>query len=246
MIVKNDLLGYKKYIIYQDTELFSFSTDSMLLADFATINRKTRKIVDFCSGNFPIPMYLTLRTGANIVGIEIQKASCDLALMSIKENGLDNQIEVLNENVIGIHNKMGVDCCDLVLCNPPFFKVSENSNLNEREEVSIARHEILITLEDIIKEAAIILRQGGYFTMVHRPERMAEIFVLLKKYQLEPSRLRFVYPKRDKEANHILIEARKGVNKTPNLKILPPLIIYDENNQWTNDILKIYNYSKEE
>ena len=246
MIVKNDLLGYKKYIIYQDTELFSFSTDSMLLASFATINRKTKLIVDFCSGNFPIPMYLTLRTNAKIVGVEIQEASCDLARKSIKENGLSDQIEIMCADVKGIHKQFVVDSCDLVLCNPPFFKLNENSNLNQREEVTIARHEVLINLEDIIKEASIILRQGGYFTMVHRPERLGEIFVLLNKYHLEPSRLQFVYPKKDKEANHILIEARKGVNKTPNLKILPPLFVYDENNEWTKDILKIYNYNKEE
>ena len=246
MIVKNDLLGYKKYIIYQDTELFSFSTDSMLLASFATINRKTKLIVDFCSGNFPIPMYLTLRTDAKIIGVEIQQASCNLGLQSIKENELENQIEVMCSDVKDIHKKFEVDSCDLVLCNPPFFKLNENSNLNRREEVTIARHEVLITLEDIIKEASIILRQGGYFTMVHRPERLAEIFVLLNKYRLEPSRLQFVYPKAGKEANHILIEARKGVNKTPNLKILAPLFVYDENNEWTKDILKIYNYNKEE
>lgn len=246
MIVCNDLLGYKKYVIYQDTELFSFSTDSMLLASFATINRKTKKIVDFCSGNFPIPMYLTLRTDAKILGVEIQEASCDLGRRSILENKLAEQIEVMCDNVIGLHNKLGVDCCDLVLCNPPFFQLNERSNLNEREEVTIARHEVLITLEDIIKEASIILRQGGYFAMVHRPQRLAEIFILLKKYQLEPSRLQFVYPKMGKEANHILIEARKGVNKMPNMKILPPLFIYGDNNQWTNDILKIYNYIKEE
>ena len=95
MIVKNDLLGYKKYIIYQDTELFSFSTDSNLLASFASINRKTKLIVDFCSGNFPIPMYLTLRTDAKIIGVEIQQASADLGLRSIKENNLENQIEVI-------------------------------------------------------------------------------------------------------------------------------------------------------
>lgn len=245
MIVANDLLGYKKYIIYQDTELFSFSTDSMLLASFATINRKTKRIVDFCSGNFPIPMYLTLRTDAKIVGVEIQQPSCELGLRSIKENGLEGQIDVKCGNVIGIHKEFGVDSCDLVLCNPPFFKLGENSNVNHKEEVTIARHEVLITLEDIIKEASIILKQGGYFAMVHRPERMGEIFVLLNKYHLEPSRLQFVYPKAGKEANHILIEARKGVNKTPNMKILPPLFIYDENNKWTNDILKIYNYNKE-
>lgn len=246
MIVKNDLLGYQKYIIYQDTELFSFSTDSMLLASFASINRKTKLIVDFCSGNFPIPMYLTLRTEAKIIGIEIQEASCNLAKMSIEENNLGNQIEIKNTNVIGIHKEYGPDMCDLVLCNPPFFKISENSNLNQRHEVTIARHEVLISLEDIIKEASIILRQGGYFAMVHRPERMAEIFILMKKYQLEPSRLQFVYPKMGKDANHILIEARKGVKKEANLKILAPLFVYDENNQWTNDILKIYNYNKEE
>ena len=246
MIVANDLLGYKKYIIYQDTELFSFSTDSMLLASFASINRKTKLIVDFCSGNFPIPMYLTLRTDAKIIGVEIQQASADLGLRSIKENNLENQIEVMCRDLKGMHNDMGVDWCDLVLCNPPFFKLGEHSNLNQKEEVTIARHEVTVTLEDIIKEASIILRQGGYFAMVHRPERMGEIFVLLNKYHLEPSKLQFVYPKAGKDANHILIEARKGVNKVPNLKILPPLFIYDENNKWTNDILKIYNYKKEE
>ena len=246
MIVCNDLLGYKKYVIYQDTELFSFSTDSMLLASFASINRKTKLVVDFCSGNFPIPMYMTLRTDAKIIGVELQQPSCDLALRSIKENKLDNQIEVMCKDVIGLHKDMGISFCDLVLCNPPFFKVKENSNLNEREEVTIARHEVKITLEDIIKEASIILRDGGYFAMVHRPERMGEIFILLDKYHLSPSRLQFVYPKAKKEANHILIEARKGAGKEPNLKILPPLVIYDENNQWTNDILKIYNYNKEE
>ena len=246
MIIKNDLLGYKKYIIYQDTELFSFSTDSMLLASFATINRKTKDIVDFCSGNFPIPMYLTLRTDAKILGIEIQKPSCELAIQSIKENNLENQIEVMCDNVVGIYKKLGQDSRDLVLCNPPFFKINENSNINEKEEVTIARHELLITLEDVIKEASIILKQGGYFAMVHRPERLTDILCLLRKHRLEPTRLQFVYPKVGKDANHILIEARKGVNKNPNLTILSPLFVYDENNHWTNDILKIYNYNKEE
>ena len=129
MIVKNDLLGYKKYIIYQDTELFSFSTDSMLLASFATINRKTKLIVDFCSGNFPIPMYLSLRTDAKILGVEIQEASCNLARKSIEENNLSNQIEVMCDDVKGIHKKFTVDSCDLVLCNPPFFKLSADSKL---------------------------------------------------------------------------------------------------------------------
>jgi len=246
MILEHELLGYKKYIIYQDTEMFTFSTDSILLASFATINRKTKEIVDFCSGNFPIPMYLTLRTDAKIKGIEIQAEAVKLAQMSLDKNNLNSQIEVICDNVIDIHKKIGYSFADLVLCNPPFFKVNEDSNLNHNEKFTIARHEIMITLEDVAKEASIILREGGYFSMVHRPERLADILLVLKKYQLEPSRLQFVYPKVGKNANHILIEARKGSHKNPNLQILPPLFVYDENNQWTNDILEIYNYKKEE
>ena len=201
MIVSNDLLGYKKYVIYQDTEMFSFSTDSLLLASFATVNKKTKNVVEFCSGNFPIPMYLTLRTDANIKGIEIQEAAIDLAHMSIKENGLENQIEAICDNVIDIHKKIGHSFSDLVLCNPPFFKVKEDSNLNVRESFTIARHEVLITLEDVIKEASIVLKDGGYFAMVHRPERLVDILTLLSLYHLEPSRLQFVYPKFGKEAH---------------------------------------------
>lgn len=246
MVVANDLLGYKKYVIYQDTEMFSFSTDSLLLASFATVNKKTKNIVDFCSGNFPIPMYLTLRSDAKITGIEIQEDAIKLANMSIKENGLLNQIDVICDNVIDIHKRIGYSFADLVLCNPPFFKVEEDSNLNIRESFTIARHEVLITLEDVIKEASIVLKDGGYFAMVHRPERLKDVLMLLSTYHLEPSRLQFVYPKVGKNANHILIEARKGANKNPNLQILSPLFVYDENNKWTNDILKIYNYKKEE
>ena len=246
MIVLNELLGYKKYVIYQDTDMFSFSTDSLLLASFATVNKKIKSVVDFCSGNFPIPMYLTLRCDAKIKGIEIQEDAIKLAKMSIKENGLEQQIEAICDNVIDIHERIGHSFADLVLCNPPFFKVCEDSNLNSKEAFTIARHEVLITLEDVIKEASIILKDGGYFAMVHRPERLSEILILLKQYYLEPARLQFVYPKMGKNANHILIEARKGAHKNANLQILSPLFVYDENNKWTNDILKIYNYKKEE
>lgn len=246
MIVYNELLGYPKYKIVQDTEMFNFSTDSILLASFATVNAKMKRVVDFCSGNFPIPIYLTLRTDASIDGIEIQEAACNLAKESLRINNLGNQITIHNEDVIGIHKKFGLDYADLILCNPPFFIYQEDSNINHNLELTIARHEIKIKLEDVIKEASLILRQGGYFAMVHRPERLVQILSLMEKYKLMPSRLQFVYPKMGKEANHLLIEGRKGGKKNPNLRILAPLYVHDENNQWTNDILKIYNYKKEE
>lgn len=242
----NELLGYPKYKIVQDSALFHFSLDSMLLANFATINPKMHDIIDFCSGNGPIPMFLTLRTAANITAVEIQKDAYNLARESFELNGLEQKIHLMNEDVKGIRKYVGTDRFDLVLCNPPYFKATENSHVNEDQRLTIARHEILITLEDVIKEASVILKDGGYLAMVHRPDRLIEIFSLLEKYHLQPSRMQFVYPKVGKDANHLLIEARKGAHKNANLHILSPLFVYDSYNKWTNDVLKIYNYKKEE
>jgi tRNA1(Val) A37 N6-methylase TrmN6 len=176
-----------------------------------------------------------------ILGRAVQLAKESLAL-----NNLSKRINVLNRDVKGVNEVLGQSKIDLVLCNPPFFKVNEHSNLNDSDAKTYARHEVLINLEDVIKAASMVLKDGGYFAMVHRPERLKDILMLLSLYHLEPSRLQFVYPKMGKNANHILIEARKGANKIPNLQILSPLFVYDENNRWTNDILKIYNYKKEE
>lgn len=246
MEVVNELLGYERYKIIQDPEMFHFSIDSILLAYFATITKKMKKVVDFCSGNFPIPMYLTLRTDAEIFGVEIQERAIKLAQDSLALNHLEDRIKVLHQDVKGINNYFGATSVDLVLCNPPFFKVNENSNLNESIAKTYARHEVLITLEDVIKEASIILKDGGYFAMVHRPERLQEILSLMDKYHIAPSRMQIVYPKVGKDANHLLIEGRKGAHKMPNLQILSPLFVYDDNNLWTNEVLKRYNYGKED
>ena len=246
MEVVNELLGYSRFKIIQDPEMFHFSIDSILLAYFATITMKMKKVVDFCSGNFPIPMYLTLRTDAKLYGVEIQERAVKLAKDSLALNDLSNRIEVLNRDVKGVNEYFGPTSVDLVLCNPPFFKVNEHSNLNESDAKTYARHEVLITLEEVIKEASIILKDGGYLAMVHRPERLQEILLLMEKYHISPSRMQIVYPKEGKDANHLLIEGRKGANKMPNLQILSPLFVYDENNRWTNDILKRYNYGKED
>lgn len=246
MEVINELLGYERYKIIQDPEMFHFSLDSILLAYFATINKKMKKIVDFCSGNFPIPMYLTLRTDAEIYGVEIQDRAIKLAKDSLALNQLEKRITVLHRDVKGVNAYFGATSVDLVLCNPPFFKVNEHSNLNESIAKTYARHEVLITLEDVIKEASIILKDGGYFAMVHRPERLQEILALMTKYHLSPSRMQIVYPKMGKDANHLLIEGRKGAHKMPNLQILPPLFVYEANNLWTKEVLKRYNYGKED
>lgn len=238
-IVCNELLGRELLKIYQDTDLFNFSIDSMLLADFVTINKKTKRICDLCSGNAPIPMYLTLRSDAKIVGVEVLEDSYKLACMSINENKLENQIEMINANLINIHNKFDYKF-DAVTCNPPFFKIGDN-NINPNDKKAVARHEILATLDDIVKEASILLNSKGRFAMVHRPDRLLEIIETLKKYKIEPKRLQFIYPKMNSECNHILIEGIKDGSKD-GLRILPPLYVYNDENRWTDQILRIYNY----
>lgn len=242
-IVKNDLLGRPALEIYQDTEGFNFSIDTMLLADFVTVTTRTKHICDLCSGNAPIPLYLTLRTPAQIVGVEVQKDSYDLAVKSIEENHLENRIQMILDNLIGISAKIGKNCYEVVTCNPPFFKVGDN-HINPSDKKAIARHEVLATLDDIVKEAACLLNSKGRFAMVHRPDRLLEILEVFKKYHIEPKRLRFVYPKLGSSCNHILIEGIKD-GSSGGLIVLPPLIVYDENNQWTKEVLRIYNCEKE-
>ncbi|MDE7213705.1 MAG: tRNA1(Val) (adenine(37)-N6)-methyltransferase [Anaeroplasmataceae bacterium] len=242
-IVKNDLLGHPALEIYQDTDGFNFSIDTMLLADFVTVTTRTKQICDLCSGNAPIPLYLSLRTKAHIVGVEVQKNSYDLAIQSIEENKLSNQITMVLDNLIGISSKIGKNCYEVVTCNPPFFKVGDN-NINPNDKKAIARHEVLATLEDIVCEAARLLNSKGRLAMVHRPDRLLEIIEVFKKYHIEPKRLRFCYPKLGSPCNHILIEGIKD-GSSGGLIVLPPLIVYDENNQWTKEVLRIYNYEKE-
>ena len=244
MEIVNELLGRPLLKIYQDPEIFNFSLDSILLAHFCTIPNKTKRIIDLGTGNAPIPLYLTLRTKAKIIGIEIQKYSFNLAQKSVKINNREDQIELINCDLRNVSTKLGLGMAELVVSNPPFYKVgSFKQNPDERK--NIARHEIMCTLEDIIKEASLLLNTRGVFTLIHRPERLSEIILLLSKYNLEPKRLQFVYPKINKPCNHILIEAVKGASPG-SLKVLEPLYVYDEFDKWTDKILKIYNYEVEE
>ncbi|MDE7161749.1 MAG: tRNA1(Val) (adenine(37)-N6)-methyltransferase [Anaeroplasmataceae bacterium] len=242
-IVKNDLLGRPALEIYQDTDGFNFSIDTMLLADFVTIPTRTKHICDLCSGNAPIPLYLTLRTSAQIIGVEVQEESYQLALKSIEVNHLEKQIKILNENLVNISSKIGKNCFEVVTCNPPFFKVGDNQ-INPNDRKAIARHEVLATLEDIVKEASNLLNTKGRFAMVHRPDRLIEILEVFQKYHIEPKRLRFVYPKLGSPCNHILIEGIKD-GSLGGLVVLPPLIVYNEDNKWTKEVIRIYNYEKE-
>lgn len=240
-LICNELLGIPKIKIYQDSDLFNFSLDSMLLASFTTINYRIKKICDLCSGNAPIPMYLTLRTKCEITGVEVLEESYNLAMMSIKENKMEDQIKMYHDNLIGISEKIGKECYDVVTCNPPYFKLNHNQ-INPSEAKAIARHEVLANLDDIVCEAAKLLKQRGRLAMIHTPTRLLEVLDTFRKYHIEPKRLQFVYPKKDGECNHILVEGVKDGNSE--MRILPPLYVYESDGKWTKEILKIYNFEE--
>lgn len=238
MKVRNRLLNFGDNIIYQDNEYFLFSLDSMLLANFVSIRLTDKKIIDLCSGNAPVPMLLSFRTKARIFGVELQKYIYDMGVESIRENCMDNQIYFINDDVKNIRNIFDSESFDIVTCNPPYFKYNKNSLVNINEGKAIARHEVSLNLEDVIINASYLLKNNGTFAIVHRPERLVEIINLMQKYNIEPKRLRMVYPKEKKNANIILVEGVK--NGKSGLKIEQPLIVYDKNNKYVDEVRKMF------
>ena len=240
----HELLGYKNIKIVQDDEMFSFSVDSMLLADFIKTTYKTKNVIDLCCGNAPIPMFLTMKTEAQITGIEIQQNVYEIGKESIELNNFQNQITLINDDLKGIHKKVGANKFDIVSCNPPYFKYQETSHINKNDYLTIARHEVKATLEDIVIESKKLLIDGGYLYMVHRCDRFSEICEVFTKNCFQIKTLRFVYSKHNSdEALFVLIEARK--NKNPGTKILKPLYIYDETNKYSNEVMEIFNFGIE-
>lgn len=238
MEVKNYLLGYKDMYIYQDTDYFNFSLDSVLLPNFVTINKNISKILDIGCGNAPIPLILSTKTNADIIGVEIQPEIYNLAIKSVKINNLDNRIKIINMDIIDYANKSESDVFDIITCNPPFFKINEHSNYNDNECKRIARHEIKLNLNNLFRVAKKLLKNNGIIGIVHRPERLIEIIEIMRANNIEPKKVRFVYPKIDEEANILLIEGRK--NGKPGLKILPPLYVHEDNGDYTKEVLKYF------
>ena len=236
--VKNYLLNYDNMYIIQDTDMFNFSLDSVLLPNFVTINKKTKKISDIGSGNAPIPLILSTLTDAQIMAVEIQKDVYELGKESIKINKLENRIDFINADINELYKEIDTETFDIITCNPPYFKVNESSNLNDSEYKTIARHEIKLDLEKLFKIAKKLLKNKGNIAIVHRPERLSDIVSEMKKNNIEPKRIQFVYPSINSEANILLIEGTKNGN--PGVKILPPLISHKQNGEYTEQVKQFF------
>lgn len=239
--VTNYLLAHKSMEIIQRKDMFNFSLDTVLLSNFCTINKEVDCIVDFGTNNAAIPLLLSRRTDKKIIGIEIQGEAVEIAQKNVSLNHLDNQIDIYHEDIQEFVKEARK--CKLVVCNPPFFKVGEKSNLNENEYLQIARHEIKIDLEGIIKSAATILDNKGRVAMVHRPDRMVEIITLMQKYEIEPKRIQFVYPKVGKDSHIFLIEGMYKGNK--GLKIEQPLYAHNDDGSYSKEVRKMFGEENE-
>ncbi len=240
--VVNYLLAYKNMKIIQRKDMFNFSLDTVLLANFCTINKDVDKIIDFGTNNAAIPLLLSRRTDKKIVGIEIQGEAVEIAKKNVDINCLNDQINIVHDDIKNyVKNN---DKVKLVVCNPPFFKVGERSHINDNEYLQIARHEIKINLEEIIQSAAMILDNKGRFAMVHRPDRMIEIINCMQKYDIEPKRIRFVYPKYNKESHIFLIEGMYKGNS--GIKIETPLYAHEEDGSYSKEVRLMFGENENE
>ena len=235
-----DDLEYKGLKIIQNKEGFCFGIDAVLLSDFAKDMKKKDNVVDFCTGNGVIALLLTekVKDINKIYAVEVQKEVAEMAKRSVKLNHLENKIEIINDNLKNITNFIPNCSVDAITVNPP-YKAKNTGIINEEDSLMIARHEILCTLEDIIKESSKILKSGGNFYMVHRPERLVDIMFFMRKYKIEPKRIRFVYPNADSIPNMVLIEGVRSGGAFLNFE--KPLYVYEKDGKYTDEILEIYN-----
>ena len=226
--------------IIQKKHGFRFGVDAVLLSDFAA-QTKSKATLDLCTGNGIIPILLSAKTDTpKICGLEIQENICNMAQRSVKLNGLNPRVEITQGDLKNAAEIYGKSSFDKITCNPPYMK-SGSGLLNDADAKIIARHEILCTLEDVIRVSAQLLIPMGKLFMVHRPSRLTDIICTMREYKIEPKLLRLVCPAVGKPPNLVLISGAKGGSSE--LKCLPPLYLHNADGTETEELKKIYNRS---
>lgn len=234
-----DDLEYKNLKIIQNKKGFCFGIDSVLLSDFAKNIKNNAKVLDLGTGTGIISILLCGKTNLKkIIGVEIQKDVADMAKRSIKLNKLENRAEILNEDIKKLNQIFLANSFDAIVTNPPYKKEKTGRTSKDNTQL-ISRHEVMCNIEDIAKVSSRLLNSNCSIYMIHRPDRIVDIIESFKKYNLEPKIIRYVYPKISKEPNLVLIKATKGGREF--LKTEKPLIVYNEDGTYTDEILKIYN-----
>ena len=234
-----DDLQRNGYRIIQKKKGFCFGMDAVLLSGFAQV-KEGEVAVDLGTGTGIIPILLEAKTkGKHFTGLEIQEEVAEMAGRSVRLNQLENRVDIVRGDIKEASRLFGKASFDVVTSNPPYM--NDNHGLKNPElPKAIARHEVFCTLDDVCREASLLLKSGGRFYMVHRPHRLAEIITALKTYKLEPKRMKLVHPFADKEANMVLIEAVRGGKSM--MKVEAPIIVYREPGVYTQEIYDVYGY----
>lgn len=228
--------GYK---IIQKKDGFCFGMDAVLLSGFASV-KEGENVLDLGTGTGIIPILLEAKTkAAHLTGLEIQQEVADMAARSVAYNHLEDKISIVQGDIKEAGQLFGPASFDVVTSNPPYMNDAHGLK-NPDLMKAISRHEVMCTLEDVVREAARVLKPGGRFYMVHRPHRLIEIITALTKYKLEPKRMKLVHPFVDKEANMVLIESVRGGKSM--IKVEAPVIVYKEPGVYTDEIYTIYGY----
>ncbi|EIM5204565.1 tRNA1(Val) (adenine(37)-N6)-methyltransferase [Staphylococcus pseudintermedius] len=222
--------------IIQNDAVFSFSTDALLLGHFTEV-RKRDRILDMCAGNGVIPLLLSDKGNNVITGVEIQPQLVNMAVRSVQYNHLEDRITMVEMDINALIQAYSPAQFDLITCNPPYFKANQ-TNQHQLEAHKIARHEIYCTLDDCLRVSNHLLKEGGRVVMVHRAERMRDLFESMRHYRIEPKRLHMIFSKPGKAAQTIVVEGRKGGRQ--GLDIAPPFYIYDEQGDYTPEMKEIY------
>ena len=234
-----DELHRNGYYIIQDPGRFCFGMDAVLLSGFARAKEDDR-VIDLGTGTGIIPILMEAKTQASdFTALEIQEESADMARRSVQYNHLEDKIKVITGDIRDASKIFGASSFDVVTTNPPYM-IGQHGISSASDAKAIARHEVLCSLDDILRESARLLRPGGRFYMVHRPFRLAEIFAWMVAYKIEPKRMKLVYPYVDKEPKMVLIEGLRGGKSR--LTVEKPLIVYKEQGVYTDEIYDIYGY----
>lgn len=239
MLRKDDLQN--GYLIYQDPDLFCFGVDAVLLAHYPKLKNHDR-ILDLCTGFAPVPLIIRAEADkrnfdVEISGLEIQNYVAETARLSVKENHLEEKVRIVTGDVREAASIFGAASFSLITCNPPYMAAKDGLIGSSRAK-AVARTELLCTLEDVISSAAKCLMPQGRLALIHKPFRLPEIFGLMRKYRIEPKRMRLVCPYPDAEPTMVLVEGIRGGK--PYLKVDPPLFIYSKDRTYTKELLKIY------
>lgn len=237
-----DDLQFKNLKIIQKAGSFCFGIDAVLLSDFAKDMKRSNLVVDLCTGTGIIAILTSGKTNAQkIIGVEIQEEIAEMATRSVKMNNLEQRVEIINKDLKELNDVILSGTVDTITVNPPYMK-GGGALQNDKDTIAISRHEVCCTLEDVVKESSRMLKTNGSFYMVHKPERLVDIFCTMRKYKIEPKRIRFVHPSKEKVANIVLIEGSKDGKSF--LKYEKPLYVY-EDGKYTDEIYNIYGMNNQ-